>query len=172
MCMSHDSDWAGHFGVEKTTRRIEPHFYWPSMASDIRSYVKSCVACQQRTRKTKMDRVPITPVVRAASSFEVVNIDLIGPLAPKSFRGHQYIIRLVYSCTRWVEAVLLRTLTARETCDALLSVFCRTGLPRVIVSDNGTNMVAGHTQELYRRLGIELRCSTPYHLKGNSLVER
>jgi len=33
-------------------------------------------------------------------------------------------------------------------------------------------MVAGLTQELYRRLGIELRCSTPYHPEGNSLVER
>jgi len=33
-------------------------------------------------------------------------------------------------------------------------------------------MVPGLTQELYRRLGIELRCSTPFHPEGNSLVER
>ena len=40
---AHDSDWAMHFGLLKTTQRIEAHFYWPSMKSDISSYVKSCI---------------------------------------------------------------------------------------------------------------------------------
>ena len=172
MKMAHDSEWAMHFGILKTTQRIEAHFYWPSMSEDIKNYVKGCIACQKHARKTKLDRVPITPVVRATASFEQVNIDLIGPLNPKSSRGHQYILCLIDSCTRWVEAVPLRTLTARELCDALLSIFCRIGLPRILISDNGTNMVAGLTLELYQRLGIQLRCSTPYHPEGNSLVER
>src|SRR5206468_11227469 len=75
-------------------------------------------------------------------------------------------------CTRCVEAVPLKSLTAKELCDSLLSIFCRIGIPRVIISDNGTNMVAGLTQELYARLGIELRRSTVLHPEGNSLVER
>ena len=172
MTCAHDSDWAGHFGFQKTIQRIEAHFYWPTMKADIQLYVQSCVACQQRKRITKLDRVPIAPVVRAATSFEMVNIDVIGPFVPKSSRGHQYILCLIDSCTRWVEAVPLRTLTARETCDALLTIFSHIGIPRVLISDNGTNMVAGLTQEVYERLGIELRCATPYHPEGNSLVER
>ena len=172
MNCAHDSDWAGHFGVHKTTLRIEAHFYWPTMKTDIQQYVNSCRGCQQQKRVTKLDRVPIAPVVRAATSFEVVNIDLIGPLSPKSSRGHQYILCLIDSCTRWVEAIPLRTLTAREMCDALLSIFSHIGIPRVLVSDNGTNMVAGLTREVYDRLGVELRCATPYHPEGNSLVER
>jgi len=169
---AHASDWAMHFGQEKTKNRIEVHFFWPTMSSDIKTYVKSCVPCQKSTRKTKYDRVPISPVARAASSFEHVNIDLIGPLEPKSSRGHSYILCLIDNCTRWVEAVPLKTLTAMELCDALLSIFTRIGIPRILVSDNGTNMVAGLTQELYARLGIELRRSTALHPEGNSLVER
>jgi hypothetical protein len=172
MQVAHDSDWAMHYGVVKTTQRIQAHFYWPTMTKDINDYVKSCVACQKHARKTKFDRVPITPVSRAASSFEQVNIDLIGPLNPKSSRGHQYILCLVDSCTRWPEAVPLRTLTAKELCDALLSIFTRIGIPRIVISDNATNMVSGLNEALYNRLGIELRTAVPMHPEGNSLVER
>ena len=172
MKIAHDSDWSGHFGSRKTLLRIEAHFWWPTMKVDVQSYVASCCGCQQQKRIVKLDRIPIAPVIRATTSFEMVNIDLIGPLEPMSSGGHKYILCLIDSCTRWVEAVPLRTLTARETCDALLSIFSRIGIPRIVVSDNGTNMVAGLTQELYERLGVELRCSTPYHPEGNSLVER
>ena len=66
----------------------------------------------------------------------------------------------------------MKGLSAKETCNTLLVMFNRIGLPRLIISDNGTNFVSGLTKELYRRLGIELRRSTPLHPEGNSLVER
>ena len=161
-----------HFGMRKTIQRIEAHFFWPTLIRDVKSYVKSCGLCQKRLRRTKFDRVPISPVVRANSSFEQVNIDLIGPLEHKSSRGHKYILCLIDSCTRWVEAVPLKTLTAKETCDALISIFTRIGVPNILIGDNGTNMVSGLNKELNRRLGIEARYSTPGHPEGNSLVER
>ena len=161
-----------HFGMRKTIQRIEAHFFWPTLIKDVKLYVKSCGLCQKRLRRTKFDRVPISPVVRANSSFEQVNIDLIGPLEPKSSRGHKYILCLIDSCTRWVEAVPLKTLTAKETCDALISIFTRIGVPNILISDNGTNMVSGLNKELNRRLGIEARYSTHGHPEGNSLVER
>ena len=169
---AHDSDWSMHFGSEKTKKRIEAHFYWPTLSSDVKDYVSSCASCQKSARKTKYDRIPISPVARAATSFEQVNIDLIGPIDPKSSRGHQYILCLIDNCTRWVEAVAMKSLTAKELCEALISIFTRIGIPRIIISDNGTNMVAGLTQELYQRLGVELRRSTALHPEGNSLVER
>jgi len=79
---------------------------------------------------------------------------------------------MIDQCTRWVEAIPLKTLTAKETCDALLRIFNGIGIPRVVCSDNGTNFVAGFTKELYSRLGIELRRSSPLHPQENSLVER
>ena len=169
---AHDSQWSMHFGVRKTIQRIETHFYWPTLIRDVKSYVRSCGPCQKRQRRTKFDRVPISPVVRADSAFDVVNVDLIGPLEPPSSRGHKYILCLVDSCTRWVEAVPLKSLTAKEACDALISIFTRTGIPGTIINDNGTNLVSGLNKELHKRLGIEMRCSTPGHPEGNSLVER
>src|SRR5207244_5792236 len=117
---------------------------------------RGCTACQLHARKSKLDRVPITPVIRADVAFDHVYVDLIGPLQPASSKNHKYILCLVDSCTRWSEAIPLKTLTAVETADALISIFTRIGIPRILVSDNATNFISALSAELYRRLGIEI----------------
>ncbi|GFS93809.1 integrase_H2C2 domain-containing protein [Trichonephila clavipes] len=41
------------------------------------------------------DRSPITPVARPELPFQVVNMDLIGPIDPPSSKGHTYVLCLV-----------------------------------------------------------------------------
>ena len=66
----------------------------------------------------------------------------------------------------------LRSATAKATCDALLEIFARTGIPKVLISDNGTNYTASLTTEFRDRIGSTPRFSTPYHLEGNAIIER
>ncbi|GFX04623.1 pro-Pol polyprotein [Trichonephila clavipes] len=70
------------------------------------------------------------------------------------------------------EAIPLKSLTAKSTCEALLEIFSRTGIPEVIVMDNATNFTASLTQEFLKILGACPRFSTPYHPEGNGLTER
>jgi len=51
---------------------------------------------------------------------------------------------------------LLKSLTARAVCDALLDLFVNVGVPKVIVSDCGTNFTSQLTQEMLRKLGCAL----------------
>ena len=132
----------------------------------------SCTSCQKRARITKLDRVPIVAVPMSNIPFSHVSIDLVGPLEPKSSAGHSYIICLIDSMTKWADALPLKTLKAAETCTALMLMFTRIGIPATVVADNGMNLVAGLSKELYSRLGIQLRNSTPLHPEGNSAVER
>ncbi|GBN18461.1 Gag-Pol polyprotein [Araneus ventricosus] len=74
--------------------------------------------------------------------------------------------------SRWPEAVPLRSLTAKSTCDALLEVFMRTGIPNVIASDQGTNFISKLTQEFHKRLGSNPKFSCPGYPASNGLVER
>ena len=141
------------------------------MRRDIEAFVKSCEACQRRSRVTVADSVPIVSIPRPANSFEVVHIDLMGPIDPPSSRGHKYVLGVIDQATRWVEAVPLRTLTDKETCDALVSIFQRISIPRLVISDNGTNFVADLTREIYNRLGIELRTTAPHAPFTNGLIE-
>ncbi|GFS64133.1 retrovirus-related Pol polyprotein from transposon 17.6 [Trichonephila clavipes] len=73
---------------------------------------------------------------------------------------------------RWLEAIPLKSLTAKSTYEALLEIFSRTGIPEVIVMDNATNFTASLTQEFLKILGACPRFSTPYHPERNGLIER
>ncbi|XP_042144967.1 uncharacterized protein LOC121835094 [Ixodes scapularis] len=99
-------------------------------------------------------------------------MDCIGPIDPPSARGHRYALCVVDVNTRWPEVVCLRTLTAKATCDALLEIFARLGVPEVVCSDQGTNFTAKVTQQLLSKLGACPRFSTPDHPQSNGLVER
>ena len=117
-------------------------FYWPRLRQDVRDYVASCSDCQLRSRVHTTDRVPITPITRTNIPFQVLNMDCIGPLDPPSDQGHKYCLCIVDNCTRWPAVHLLKTLTAKAVCDALLDLFMNVGVPQVIISDRGTNFTS------------------------------
>ena len=170
--LAHDSVWGSHFASNKTAKRILAHFYWPKLFSDVDRYCHSCAACQKRALKTKRDRVPITAVERPLQAFSVCEVDLIGPIDPKSSKGHAYILTFICLSTKWTEAVPLKSLRAEETCDALMKIFSFTGFPKVLITDNGTNFTSAGTTTMLQRLGIEIRHSTQGHPQGNGGIER
>ncbi|XP_036346322.1 uncharacterized protein LOC118755602 [Rhagoletis pomonella] len=43
----HVDPTAGHYGIDRTTSRITPLYFWPGMRADISQYVKSCVECKK-----------------------------------------------------------------------------------------------------------------------------
>ena len=43
----HNSRVAGHMGMDKTMELVNPNFYWPEMAKDIKDYVRICEDCQK-----------------------------------------------------------------------------------------------------------------------------
>ena len=164
-------DKSGHFASKKVNQLISKNFYWPGMKQDIVQYVNSCVECQKRRRVTVFDRVPIRPVQRPLSCFEEVVIDIVGPIQPTSSRGHSYVIGFICAATRWVEAYPLKTIKTKEILDAIIKFTSYAGIPRVLIHDNAQSFTSELSRELYERLGIEMRTSSPYHPEGHSLIE-
>ncbi|GFT23645.1 uncharacterized protein K02A2.6 [Trichonephila clavipes] len=142
------------------------------LRADVKKFCESCKECQLTRSVRIKDRSPITPLARPELPFQVVNMDLIGPIDPPSSKGHKYILCLVDQHTRWGEVVPLTSLSAKVTCEALLSIFSRTGIPNVVASDNGTIFAAELTKELEKRIGSSPRFSTPGYPQSNGLVER
>ncbi|GFV47000.1 hypothetical protein TNCV_3033971 [Trichonephila clavipes] len=172
MKLAHESVFGGHMGVKKTKERIKYNFFWPNMSGEIAEFVQTCKGCQLRKPGKIGDRAPITPIVRPELPFEIVNIDVIGPIQPPSGRGHKYVLCMMDQHTRWPEAVPLRSLTAKNACDSLLQIFSRTGIPSIIASDQGTNFKWALTQEFAKRIGSSPRFSCPGYPASNGLVER
>ncbi|GFS72290.1 hypothetical protein TNCV_1827071 [Trichonephila clavipes] len=170
--LAHTSVFSSHMGPKKTLERIKYSFFWEGLRADVKKFCESCKECQLTRSIRIKDRSPITPVARPELPFQVVNMDLIGPIDPPSLKGHKYILCPVDQHTRWGEAVPLTSLRAKVTCEALLSIFSRTGIPNVVASDNGTNFTAELTKEFEKRIGSSPRFSTPGYPQSNDLVER
>jgi len=86
----------------------------------------------------------------------------MGPF-PVSF-GFTYILLVVDYVSKWVEAKATKTNDARVVIDFVRShIFCRFGIPRAIVSDQGTDFCNRSMVALLRNYGVVHKISTPYH---------
>ena len=132
---------SGHLGGQKTRERIRLNVFWPNMKRNISAYTASCQPCQLRARAKRTDHMPITPIVRPTVHFLVTHLDAISPLEPPSDKGHKWALRIIDDCTHWPAVFLLKSLTAKATCDALLElpVFSIVGLAEIVCTDRGTN---------------------------------
>ena len=169
--VAHSLPLAGHMGQNKTRERIEPHFYWPGCHKEINNYCATCPECQMVVRKTKALRAPLKPVPIVSEPFNKVAMDLIGEL-PRSKNGFKYILTLVDYATRYPEAIPLRGISSKLIADALISIFCRVGIPNEIVSDQGSNLIGELMNQLYKSLGVKKINVSTYHPEANGLVER
>nr|KYP60584.1 Pol polyprotein [Cajanus cajan] len=80
-------------------------------------------------------------------------------LFPVSF-GFSYILLAVDYVSKWVEAKATRTNDARVVVDFVRSnIFCRFGVPRAIVSDQGTHFCNRSMQALLKKYGVVHICS-------------
>ncbi|GFW53974.1 retrovirus-related Pol polyprotein from transposon 412 [Trichonephila clavipes] len=97
----------------------------------------------------------LTPV--PAQRFESIAIDLFGPL-PETSEGMKWIFIVEDYTTKWVELFPLKQATAKECAMTLLNeVFLRYGVPRRLISDNGTqfaNPVERKNKDLKPRLAM------------------
>ncbi|GFY03484.1 hypothetical protein TNCV_3211211 [Trichonephila clavipes] len=66
-------------------------------------------------------------------------------------------------CTRWVEAVPVRNIKEKTTCEALMKIFTQTGFPKIICTDQGSNFTAELTEAFKDAVGIAPRFATPGH---------
>ena len=85
-------------------------------------------------------------------------MDIVGPL-PHSRRDKQYILVICDYATRYLEAVLLHSIDAGTVANQLFQLFARVAIPRVgipkeILSDQGTNFLSQLLKELHNLLQI------------------
>ena len=97
-------------------------------------------------------------------------MDIIGPL-PRSRSGCRYVLVLCDYVTRYPEAVALKSIDAETIAEELIKIFARVGIPKEILTDQGTNFTL-QLLEVYRLLHVKALQTTPYHPQTYGLVER
>ncbi|GMP78570.1 hypothetical protein CsSME_00034472 [Camellia sinensis var. sinensis] len=145
-------------------------YYWPTMEADAKIYAKRCKPCQLHGN---LIHAPATDLHSSSSPwpFHTWAMDLIGPISPPS-KGHIWIVAATETYTKWVEAIPLKKATGAAVSNFIREfIICRFGIPRVILSDNGTPFVNCQVGKLLVSYDITHHKSTPYYPQGNGQAE-
>ena len=168
--LAHSIPWAGHLGKKKTCQRILRRFYWPTLHKDVDIFCKGCAECQKVSpRKGAVAALVPLPIIEVP--FQRIAMDIVGPL-PKSRCGNRYILVICDYATRWPEAIPLKSIEAVHVAEELMVLFSRVGVPKEILTDQGTNFTSNLLAEVYRLLHIQPIRTSPYHPQTDGLVER
>ena len=168
--LAHATPLAGHLGRNKTIRRVLQRFYWPGVCRDVANHCRCCPECQ-KAQSRRAQPAPLVPLPVMAEPFSRIAMDIVGPL-PRSRSGHKYILVICDYATRYPEAVPLHSCEAERIAEELMKLFSRVGIPKEILTDQGSNFTSRLLAELYAMLQVRAIRTTPYHPQTDGLVER
>ncbi|CAF4472894.1 unnamed protein product [Rotaria socialis] len=170
----HDTPGNGaHFGRDKTTRKIQERYYWPTMIADIRNHVNSCLPCAQNNYRRQKLPGTLKPIQPPQGIWKLLSMDFHGPIAPTTKQGNRYIISLTDILSKFVIAKAVRDCSASTATKFLINdVILKYGTPTCILTDNGTHFTAELTNNLFQHLGVTHLYSTVYHPQTNGQIER
>nr|GEU38006.1 reverse transcriptase domain-containing protein [Tanacetum cinerariifolium] len=104
--------------------------------------------------------------------MEEGGMDVLGPL-PEALGKVRFVIVAVDYFKKWIEAKPLAKTTGKEVKKFVWeNIVCRYGLPKIIVTDNGTNFIHGPFKSWCKKLNITQINTAVAHPQANGLVER
>ncbi|XP_048484046.1 uncharacterized protein LOC125490066 [Plutella xylostella] len=169
---NHEIPIAGHLGSTRMLRRIQEKFYWKNMRGDIENYVKKCPQCQTNKALRQINRAPMQITSSSTEPCQRISLDIVGPLPEAGPAKLKYILTIQDDLTKFSSAYPIRSTTAEETSECLLHYISIFGIPKTILTDQGTNF----TSELFKKtcefLKIKNLWSSPYHPQTQGALER
>lgn len=151
-----------HMGIVKTKALARSYVYWPSIDKDIETLIRGCEACN--LSQASPEKSALIPWKPADSAWKRIHVDYA------SINGTNLLI-IVDSYSKWVEVFSTKVITSAFTISKLREVFCRFGIPDIIVSDNGTQFTSAEFKEFLRVNGIEQKLTAPGNPSTNGQAE-
>ena len=162
----------GHCGINRLQELIlKAGYKWERLYIDVRNYVLSCKACATAKRGVIAPRARLKPLEIPERPGDVLQIDILGPYSVSS-DGHTAVLSVIDRLTSYVWLYPLKTCSSDVIANKLFKVFADIGIPKILISDNGTNLVSKTMQEMAGRLGIKHIHVAPYHSQSNGKIER
>ncbi|XP_037931645.1 uncharacterized protein K02A2.6-like [Teleopsis dalmanni] len=154
----------GHQGIGRTKAIARNYVYWSNIDHDIEAMVKSCSNCAAAAKMPT--KTTLHPWAKPSDSWERLHIDYAGPI------DSYYYLVVIDAFSKWPEIIQTKSITATQTISSLKEIFARFGLPKTIVSDNGTQFVSHQFQQFLAENGISHIRSSPYYPMSNGQAER
>jgi len=166
----HDSPSAGHFGIRKTISLISRDFWWPSLHSDVKDYIRSCDVCSRSKDSRHKPYGLLNPLEIPSKPWNSFSMDFITDLPDSN--GYTCIFVVLDRFTKMGHFIQFpKVPSATDTAFAFMN-FRYHGLPSEIISDRGTQFTSKFWSAICSSLNISLNLASPFHHQTNGLTER
>jgi len=165
----HDHNLAGHFGVSKTLKRLQPFYFWNGMTQDVIEYVKSCKPCQRNNVREVQNALPRPVIPRGP--FDIVAWDCLQ--LPESRHGNTWVLVAIDYFTKYANTYVLNGRpTAEGVLKCVMKYICQHSLVREFRMDAGVEFTNLALADACEKLGIKTTFVPTGHHRANGLVER
>ena len=162
-----------HPGISKLMQEIRQNYYFPSIATYVRNWVRDCETCIQDKR---INNTRLTPELFHMPEWDhgpedLMQIDLLSELLPSG--GYENIITAIDVFSRYAFAYPVSNPTAVNIAKLILEIMTRHAyLPTLFITDKGSVFVSQVIHEVAEKLGINLKHATTKHAQTIGVLER
>ncbi|KAL2228882.1 UNVERIFIED_CONTAM: Gag-Pol polyprotein [Sesamum indicum] len=109
--------------------------------------------------------------IKIACPFDQWGIDIVGPFPPAQAQK-KFIIVAVEYFSKWVEAEAVAKISEKEVINFIWkNITCRFGIPRILISDNGTQFQGRKIKEWCKELKIAQHFTAVANPQANGQTE-
>jgi transposase InsO family protein len=164
----HDVPEAAHLGMRKTKQKIKDRCFWNFMNRDIQKYIHECHVCQVTKPVNQLPAGLLQSVEPPTAVFETIDVDFMGPFPASSKNQNRFLFVVIDELSKWVELIPMRAATAKKVAENLENqVFCRFGIPKNVLSDNGSQFTSKIMKKLCQQWRVTHKLISPYHPQAN-----
>ena len=166
---AHFEPYAGQIG-KKAIRGIRTRFAWGTLSRDVNKVLRICMHCWSQSRGALKSHVPLGKLPIGWPGG-ILAMDIFGPL-PTARSGARYVLACIDHFSRWVQLAALPRMREEKVMAFSRDVWIpHHGVPRVVLSDNGPQFIAGVLRNLCESIGARKIYSSQYYCQGNSVCE-
>ena len=153
----HEGTFAGHFFHRALYNALSKGYWWKGMYRDAQAYCRGCLTCATYQGAGRKMKPPLM--------LEVPSLKL-------EWISWRYVIVFLDYLTKWVKGYAAPDQTSETIATLLVNeVVCRHGIPKVLISDRGSNLLSALMREVCALTGIKKINTTAYHPQADGLVE-
>lgn len=145
----------GHSGAKRTMEIFKESLTTDKIVNITKNIVKKCIICQ----KYKDNNIKLhgaTMAILPEAKGQLISIDYYGPLATSN-AGVRYILVVTDNFTKYVQLYAVRRATTAITLKKIREYGEQHGLPKAILSDNGTQFTTSKWKEGLTCMGIKAK---------------
>jgi hypothetical protein len=141
------------------------------MKEDAKKYVLRCPDCQKFAANTHQHPNNLINIT-APWPFHMWGLDIIGPLIEQERTGYKFVLVACDYFTKWIEAIPLSNIKQGDVRKFIWeNIITRFGLPKRLITDNGTQFVGKDIKAFYTLWKIEHSRSAPRYPQCNGQAE-